>query len=184
MMEKKPISINLLKKKRVNLVEKFFQWSLTVGRLLIILTEITALSAFVYRFSLDRTLIDLHDEIKKKQVIVGLYKSSESKYRNLQDRLTIAAQFQAKGEKNTKLITDIINLAPRKRAFVFSIISVSENQVKVEASAQSETALKTFIEGLKKHQNIENVSLNKIENKTSSGKIIVSISATIKGDKL
>ena len=75
-------SINLLKG-RVNLLDEIVKWSLTIGRLLIITVELVAFTAFIVRFSLDRTLIDLHDKIRQEQAIVASLKDTEAKYRNL-----------------------------------------------------------------------------------------------------
>ena len=95
-MQKKPISINLLKQ-QTSLVDRFIDWALTIGRLLVILTEIVALSAFIYRFSLDRQLIDLHSKITQEQAIANYLNNNEKKYRNLQDRLAIATNYSTLG---------------------------------------------------------------------------------------
>ena len=57
-------TINLLPNQGENLTTKFFNWALSIGRLLIILTEMVALATFLYRFGLDAQIVDLHDKIK------------------------------------------------------------------------------------------------------------------------
>ena len=52
-MENSPASINLVKKNEKSSVDKFINWTLSIGRLIVIITEIIAISAFLYRFSLD-----------------------------------------------------------------------------------------------------------------------------------
>src|SRR3989344_5628076 len=111
MPKKKSASINLLKSSRNEIFEKFIDWALTIGRLLVIITEIIALSAFIYRFGLDRQLIDLHGTIKSQQAVVSFYKKQEETYRNLQDRLKIASTYSATSQDKLKISQDIINLA-------------------------------------------------------------------------
>src|SRR3990170_4903897 len=113
----KKAGINLLNSKQSSFFERFINWTLTIGRIVIIVTELIALSAFLYRFSLDQQLIDLHSKIKQEQAIVEYLKESEATYRNLQDRLTVAANFSQIGENRVKIFKDIIAFAPSGIAF-------------------------------------------------------------------
>ena len=65
---------------------KFLRWSLTYGRYIIICTEIIVLLAFIYRFSLDRKITDLNDEIEQKSAIIAANSNFEEQFRNLQFR--------------------------------------------------------------------------------------------------
>lgn len=89
-MAKKPasLSINLLPKKEPDFSEKFFDWSLTFGRYIIIVTEIIVLLAFFSRFKLDRELIDLNDAVREKQKILETLKPVENTVNRLQKRLS------------------------------------------------------------------------------------------------
>src|SRR3989344_1080687 len=112
-MSKKHLSINLLKAKEISFLDKFLNWALTVGRLVVIATELIALFAFIYRFSLDRQLIDLHSKIKQEEAIVNSLKESEQSYRNLQDRLAAAAKFSETGGEEYTVFKDIISFIPQ-----------------------------------------------------------------------
>lgn len=171
-------SINLLKKERKPFAETFLHWALTIGRLIVMVTEVIALSTFLYRFSLDRQVIDLHDKIKQKQTIVSLLKESENKYRNLQNRLILSAQLAAVGPQTISLFTNLISFAPS--GLIINTLTASNNAVTIDANAQSLSSVTTFIEKLKTHPKIASVSLNKIENRISTATIGVSISLTTK----
>ena len=69
-------SINLFKDKNKNFFDLFIKWALSIGRVVVIATEAIALSAFLYRFSLDQQLIDLNDKIVQKQALVKLLKNT------------------------------------------------------------------------------------------------------------
>ncbi len=171
-------SINLLKKQEVNFFEKFISWALTIGRIIVIITEIVALSAFIYRFSLDRKLIDLHSKIKQEQTIVGLSKANEEKYRNLQDRLALAAKYDENGKQTVQIFKDVLKLAPQD--FIFDTVIVSEKNIRIEAHVQSVLSLTTFVNQLRNYPKTETVSIDKIENKTSNATIVVVMTALIK----
>jgi hypothetical protein len=47
---------------------KLLQWSLTVGRYLVIFTELIVVSSFAARFSLDRQVTDLNASILQKNL--------------------------------------------------------------------------------------------------------------------
>jgi hypothetical protein len=176
-MQKKPTSINLLKK-QTNLVDRFITWALTIGRLLVILTEIVALSAFIYRFSLDRQLIDLHSKIVQEQAIVNYLKDNESTYRSLQDRLALATNYSALGISRYKVFSDIVGFAPVGMSF--TNLSLNENRIKIDANADSVSSLGMFVNALKNYSAIDTVSIDKIGNKPSSAVITISITATLK----
>src|SRR5436309_794525 len=89
----KPRVINLLPQGGDNFGSQFLAWALTVGRLLVIITETLALSVFIYRFSVDMQIIDLHDKIGISSQIVANFKKGEDTYRDLHQRITYAKQY-------------------------------------------------------------------------------------------
>lgn len=174
------LDINLVKK-RVSFTDKFLKWALSAGRVVVILTEIIAISAFVYRFFLDRQLIDLHAKIKQEQAIISFSKSSEDKYRNFQDRIAIAQRFSQLGSDEVKILKDILSLAPI--GTTFNNLTTSDATVKIEASFSRISQLGAFVDSLKKYPQISSVSIEKIENIPSSSLISVSITGTLKPNK-
>lgn len=171
-------SINLLGNKQGSIFDKFIDWALTIGRLVVILTEIIALSAFLYRFTLDRQLIDLHSKIKQEEAIVGYLKGEEETYRNLQDRIAVASTFFESGGKDVKVFNDIVGLAPL--GMTFNDLTLTKNNIKIDANFQFISSLRAFVNSLKSYPNIKNVSIEKIENKLSNALISVSITAALK----
>lgn len=170
-------SINLAKDRQLPLSDKLMNWSLTIGRLIVILTEIIAISAFVYRFSLDEKLVNLHDMIKQKQNIVSILRNDEKKYRNLQDRLNLASSFSAKAAKTNQTIADIINLIPTQARI--SDIILNKDRVNISVDVTSVSLLENFINPLKGYSGIKSISVDNIENKPSVG-LSVDITAMLK----
>ena len=174
-------SINLLKNNKNDTLEQLVNWSLTIGRVLVIVVELVALAAFLYRFTLDQQLVDLHTTIKQKQAIVNYLKSSEDTYRNLQDRLSVASTFGSAGEQNVKIFEDIVSFAPS--GMTFTNVSFNQEGIGIEANVDSVVPLSAFVSALKSYSPIESVSIDKIENKTSNAIITVSMTIILKQPK-
>lgn len=170
-------SINLVKNREIPLVDKFMNWALTIGRLIVIITEVVAVIAFVYRFSLDEKLVELHSAIKQKQNIISVLKSDENKYRNLQDRIALASTFSAKGTKTNQTIADIASLIPSQVKITNLILN--KDRVSINADVTSVSSLADFIGPLQSYHGIKSISVDNIENKPTVG-LSVDISALLK----
>ncbi len=169
MSESSP-SINLVKDKQLPFLDKFMNWALTVGRLIVILTEIVALLAFVYRFSLDEKLIDLHSAIKQKQSLISLLKQDEDKYRNLQDRIVLASSLLEKNAKTNKIVLDIVRLTPQGTKI--DSLTFNKDKLTINANINSVSSLTDFINVLKDYPDIKAISIDNIENKPSGGLLV------------
>lgn len=177
-MAEKTKSINLLPNKGEKLVDQFLSWALTIGRLLIILTETLALSVFLYRFSLDMKIIDLHDKIKHQRAIVEQFKNSESTFRDLQTRLSLAQKYDATSGMPASILSDIIEMG--RGQVTFKELTVSTKTIKLDIQTSNSNALSFFINQLKKYPKITTVKIDTLENKTTNAVIRVGITAQLK----
>lgn len=172
-------TINLAKGRGQTFVDRFLNWALSVGRVIVIITEGVALGAFLFRFDLDRQIIDLHSKINQEQIIVKLLNKNEDTFRNLQDRLHIIGTVGKQAGTQVKLFSEVISAAPAN--VTFQTIDLGGNSVKIEASAQSSEPLASFVKQLKGLSGVTNVSVDKIENRTTTATIIITISVTFTG---
>lgn len=170
-------SIDLVKNKS-NIIDEIVKWTLNFGRLLIIIVEIVAFSSFIYRFYLDRTLIDLNDKIKQEQAIIESTKDREAIYRNLQERLAIAKNVSAQGGTNLKILNDIIFLPPSQ--IKFNSISIENGEIIIYCNVNSVSSLTLFINALKEYPQINLVTVKGIENQPQTNSVDVFISAKLK----
>jgi hypothetical protein len=160
-------SINLVKNKQTPIFDKFMNWALTIGRLIVIITEVVAIIVFIYRFSLDEKLADIHSSIKQKENLVLALKNDENKYRNLQDRISLAANFAAKATKSSQTVIDIANLVPMP--IEVRNLVLNKDQVKININTSSISSLENFVNSLKSYKNIKSISIDDIENKPAVG---------------
>lgn len=176
-MPNSPQSINLVTNKKIPFFDKFMNWALTVGRLIVIITEIVAVLAFIHRFSLDERLVDLRSAIKQKQTLISLLKQDENKYRNLQDRIATAATFSEKSAKTNKIVLDIIGLIPQGAKI--NDLTVNKDKINIIVNITSISQLTDFINPLKDYPKIKAISIDNIENKPSTG-LLVNITASLR----
>ncbi len=181
-MQKAPdITINLAKHSQGDFLERFIGFALTVGRFLIICTEIIALGAFIYRFTLDRMLVDLHDTIVQQQAIVKLLHDNEVVFRNIQTRLHVAAALIQHTNTLPSYTTDVAAFAPSDMNI--HTIDVATDAIRIGATVQSVDSLTLFINKLKAYAPIASVSIDRIDNQTETAMITVSITALFKQPK-
>jgi len=177
-MAKTVNDINLLPNKGEGLVTQFLSWALSIGRLLIILTETLALGTFVYRFGLDMKIVDLHDQIKSDSIILQNFKSSEDTFRDLQTRLTLAKHYTKSSGITPTVLNDIISMG--RGNVTFQNLLVSQGSVKIQVQTPTTSGLSNFITALKQYPNLDDVTIDKVENQTSSSLISVAITAKLR----
>jgi hypothetical protein len=177
-MAEKIQTINLLPQDNNNLLTQITDWALSIGRLLVILTEIVALGTFLYRFTLDEQLVNLHDQIKSESFIIANFKSAETTFRDIQDRLTTIKNYVPIGNVTTSIFTDIVTMGRGK--VTFKDLTVNTQNAKIEIQSPSAAALSQFVDTLKHYPSIASVVVDNVVNNSDSAVIVVSITATLK----
>ena len=176
-MARKEISINLVEE-NLNFVDRFISWALTIGRVVVIVTELIALTAFLYRFSLDRQLIDLHSKIKQEQAVVDYLKDYERTFRDIQNRLSLSYNFGGIASDRIKLLNDVVSFAPQ--GMTFNTLSLQEDRIRMSVMANSVSAMSDFINHLKSYSKIASVNIEKVQDRTSSASITIDLTAMLK----
>jgi hypothetical protein len=177
-MAEKTQTINLLPRDSESFATQFFNWALSIGRLLIIITETVALATFIYRFSLDMQLVDLHDKIKSESFILDNFQSAEDTYVDLQNRLAAVKQYTPINNRTATIFNDIIKLG--QGTVTFKDMTVNTQDATIEVQSDSTGALTNFVNALKNYSLITNVSVDKVESSPSSAQITLLITATLK----
>lgn len=155
------VNINLIGKPKQAFRESFLKWSVNVGRIIIITTELIALSALFYRFTIDRKIIDLHDQIKRAEIFVKNQQVKENDYVSIQKRLENIKKTQAETEIKIALINDIL-AAISQGSFSSTNLTVNQNNININGFAFSIFQLNNFIENLKGNPNIVSISLDDV----------------------
>lgn len=170
-------SINLVSE-NLSFIDRFIAWALTIGRVVVILTELIALTAFLYRFSLDRQLIDIHSKIKQEQAVLEYLKDYEKTFRDIQNRLSLTSNFGTAAENKIKMLNDIVSFT--SPGTIFNSIYLQEDRVRMNLTSNSIAGISNFIKKLKAYPALGSVIVEKVEDRTSSASITISITGLLK----
>jgi Tfp pilus assembly protein PilN len=176
------ISINLLGDSELKHTPlgRVVAWAVTYGRYIMIGTEIIVLLAFISRFSLDRKLTDLKEEISQKQDIIQANVQFERDVRTLQDKLSKIKTLTTQPVSSIDLLTFFQSIVPP--GVYFQLYNVSENKLNIEATAESTNAFSQFIASLQASKIISNVDLGTVKRDPLLG-IQFSFAAQVAGGK-
>lgn len=155
------IKINLNPKVREEITSIFFQWVISIGKAIIVITELAALSAVFYRFVIDRQIIDLHDRIKRAEILVKAQDKKEKEYRQLQERLTSVKTLIGNTDTKISVLNQILSEV-KKNGFLTTKFNLNQNLVAIEGKAPSVFGLADFINKLKNNETISGISLNQV----------------------
>lgn len=172
------IRINLLQKTDLEhtAVGRITIWAVTYGRYIMIGTEIVVLLAFIARFSLDRKLTDLKEEIGQKQAILVANAGFEQDVKNIQDRLAQTKTILTDQRKPTDLLAFVQTNLPLD--VVLESIDYSPEKLVIEAAAGTTNGFSQFITNLTKGPGVRDVEIGDIQKQPGKG-IVFKISATI-----
>ncbi len=155
------INVNLLPKDPFSdsIFGKLLNWTLSVGRYIVVFTEVIVILTFLSRFTLDRQLTDLNESILKKQSLLESYSSLETTVRGIQNK----AQFIS----TIKAATDIPNtldylLANFPQDILFDSIDINQDNFVVVGRAFSQQSLSQFVNFLKSNPNFQEVSIDQL----------------------
>lgn len=161
--------INLLPKEEFEKkpLGKFLIWALSIGRYIVIFTELIVILAFLSRFKLDRDLADLNQSVREKQAILAASAEFEKEFIFLQNRLATIKKIKSDQTSVTKIITVLGSLTPIDVAI--SNLGFSEDGVQINALALSEKGLGTFLANLAASSYFKEISLTNVSKSLEKG---------------
>jgi len=164
--------INLLPKDKweIGTIGKLLGWALKVGRYVVVFTELVVISAFLFRFGLDRRLTDLNEEMKQKQAIVNSYGDFEEKFRRLQLQLKSIKEVEEDSLRADQVLTNISQITPLDT--VYSSIDINEEEVSLEGQTFSEVGLATLLAKAQTSDIFTGVVLENISSATDKSQAI------------
>lgn len=161
-MPAKEISINLLGEQDLGHSPwgRLITWSITYGRYIMIGTEIVVLLAFISRFSLDRKLTDLKEEIAQKQMIIEANQQFEKEIRSLQDQL---AKIKALTKDQDRPLTTIILIQSLLPPDVYlQAFELGKDRLKINAIAGTTAGFSQFLASLTGTREISQVEIGEV----------------------
>jgi len=178
----KNLSINLLSKEKFERTKigRMVIWTTTIGRYLVIGTELIVIAAFLSRFYLDRVLTDLNEELNQKQSVIESFSDLENRVETTQQRINLVKKLLAGQMNINQQLTKIGQSTPKSVAF--ENLSFDSEQVQIDGTALSKQAAASFLSALKTNQNFTNLNVNKLSSKSNQADVEFSLSINLESD--
>ncbi len=141
---------------------RFLKWALSIGRYIVIFTELIVILSFASRFTLDRMVTDLNSSINQKERVIASYADLETRFRFVQKQIEDYQQF--KQEANLAEIFPILNENIPNQV-VFETLLIKPDAISFTGSALSQEALNVLVNNLQLNPRFTEVSINKIESR-------------------
>lgn len=159
--KKKPV-INLLPKEEFAFTTagRVLAWILSTFRIIVIVTEILVMVAFLSRFWLDARNSDLTEIIKQKQAVLAAARNFEDKFKDTQTRLKVFSDYAIDEGVSSNILSKITESMPSD--IFLSSVTFSENMVSINGASPGETSIQQFIVNLEAKDLFEDISLDEI----------------------
>lgn len=155
------IAVNLLDQDEFaqTAVGKVMLWALSIGRYIVVFTELIVILSFLSRFKLDRDLTDLNEAIARQKAIILSYGTLETDFRHAQDQLAIIRQ-----DENVVLPAEVVALLSRTLPTDIRLdsVAVSGQQLQLSAISLSPQSLVRFIGNLHQSGYVSTVSISDV----------------------
>ena len=149
---------------------KLLTWAITYGRYIMIGTEIIVLLAFISRFSLDRRLTDLREEIAQKQTILVANQQFEQDFNSLQQSLKKISLLITDQNKPVNTFYQVSGLLPSD--VKVTEFGLSDKNIEIVVNAGTTQGLSTFLSRLQHQKGISNIEVTDVEKDIVKGTLI------------
>lgn len=174
----KPVSfkVNLVPKDPFfdTLLGKSLKWALSVGRYIVIFTELVVILSFVTRFSLDRQVTDLNNTINQKQTVIQSFGDLEDNVRITQDKIDNYLQIEQQ-TNIAEVFPALSEITPR--SVQLDQLIIRPGTISFSGLSSSQEALNTLITNIQISSTFTNVAVNKIESSKDDSGLLFSIQA-------
>ena len=172
------LAVNQFEKSRIGRV---VAWALTVGRYIVIFTELIVILAFLSRFYLDRRLTDLNEEIKQKQAVIKSFSELETQVNSIHQRTAVIASLLQDQLLTSSQLNKISRLTPPDVAF--TTLRLDKSQVQLEGKAQSKQGIAGFLKALKTSPDFSNLNLDSLSSGGKATELTFALQAGFKEGK-
>ncbi len=177
--KKREPRINLLPREEFlsSTAGRVFAWVLSTFRVIVIVTEILVMIAFLSRFWLDARNTDLNELIKQKQAVLASSLEFEKEFKDIQARLKVFNDYVGGEDLVSKTLSTITSTIPPD--VILTSVTFSGKQIVIEGKVAIETSIQQFIVNLDSSEVFEEVLLQTIRTKTEDQSLEFNITIPI-----
>lgn len=147
-------------------IGRVMAWASTVGRYLVIFTELVVIVSFASRFKLDRDLTDLNSGIQQRSQIVDSYGELENNIRVTQTKTGYLVQQQY--EYNSITVLDTVTQS-LPQDVVLTMVQVFSQGVQITGTAFTPEALAQMVRNLQKQSIVSTLFVDQIKSDSHGG---------------
>ena len=141
-------------------IGKVLQWALSVGRYIVIFTELIVILSFLTRFNLDRQVTDLNEAIFQKKTIIESYGSLESDVRLTQQKIDHYLEIEQQSNL-VEVFPLLTQVTPQE--IRLENLNIKPGSISLSGQALTQESLNLFANNLQLSPAFTNISINKIE---------------------
>jgi Tfp pilus assembly protein PilN len=165
-------TINLLPQEEfdASTLGRVLKWAMGTFRIIVIITEMVVMAAFLSRFWLDAQNSDLNEAIEIKSAQISAQSGFEKQFRSLQNKLTIFKSLADNPQFTGKLNTISLKIPPE---IVLSGVSVGDTSAQLKGTSGSEISIAQFISNLQNEKSFKKVDLGSLSADEENASLIV-----------
>lgn len=156
-------SINLLPQEEFesSTLGRILKWALSTFRVIVIITEIVVVGAFLSRFWLDARIADLNDAIKQREAVVLASSEFEQEFRNTQEQLRIFSEIADNPSAPGSVLETVSSYLPND--IFLTAFSFLEKEARISGISASERGIAVLIANLEQIEEFEDISLTQLD---------------------
>ncbi len=143
---------------------RVLSWVLSSFRIIVIVTEIIVMIAFLSRFWLDAQNTDLNDEIKNKTAVLSASKDFEREFKNIQNKLNVFSKLTENQGIYTDTLSNIVSYLPSD--LFLTSITFEGQLIEIEGYSPNEVSIQQLIVNLSSSGKFSDIALSKLETDT------------------
>lgn len=143
-----------------SILGKTLRWALSIGRYIVIFTELLVILSFVARFTLDRQLTNLNDAIHQKEVVINSYGDLEENVRLTQAKIDQYQQIKQQSNP-VEIFPELTRLTPT--SIRLDSLTIRSDKITLSGEALTQTALNILINNFQLSSKLSNLNVSKIE---------------------
>ena len=157
---------------------RILTWAISTFRIIVIITEVVVVMAFLSRFWLDARLTDLDDEIKEKESVILSFSSFEKEFKSVQKKLKILKFLIGKESMISDMVKNIASILPSDISL--KSLSIKEKEIEIKGTSGSEQSIAQLVANLGSLDSLTEVSLAEVSSKSEDQFLSFTINSQLK----
>lgn len=127
-------------------VGKLLIWILTIGRYIVIFTELIVIAGFITRVILDRNLNFINETLVEQKAILASYNPVENRFRHVHEQLDSYSRIEAGRLDTSDLLGDMVKITPVDMRF--DSLNIDNEGMTIAAVVLSPSGFSVFLKEL------------------------------------